>query len=178
MKKGKVLGKGQITVALLVLSLGAAVWLNAKYAPTSTKYLGEASYVSAKSETKAVETSAKAQSSDYFTTAKKEREAAKKEAIETIEELLDSDKLTDKDKQSALVQIEKIGKNIEKEVEIESLIKAKGFEKCLAIINDKGVNIVVKSEGLSTDQTVQIQDIITQNTDISLNNIKIIPVAK
>jgi len=178
MKKGKVLGKGQITVALLLLSLGAAVWLNAKYAPTSTKYLGEASYVSAKSETKAVETSAKAQSSDYFTTAKKEREAAKKEAIETIEELLDSDKLNDKDKQSALAQIEKIGKNIEKEVEIESLIKAKGFEKCLAIINDKGVNIVVKSEGLSTAQTVQIQDIITQNTDISLNNIKIIPVAK
>ena len=30
MKKGKVLGKGQITVAVMVLALGAAIWLNAK----------------------------------------------------------------------------------------------------------------------------------------------------
>ena len=110
MKKGKVFGKGQIAVAVMVLALGAAIWLNAKYLPSEAKYLGEASYVSNSSEEEAVETSAKPQE-DYFTKAKKEREAARKEAVETknmAESLIfqcektmtdAGDKLTDADKQ-------------------------------------------------------------------------------
>ena len=50
MKKGKVFGKGQIAVAVMLLALGAAVWLNAKFLPSDTKYLGEASYVNTTEE--------------------------------------------------------------------------------------------------------------------------------
>ena len=179
MKKGKVLGKGQIAVAVMLMALGAAVWLNTKYLPSSTKYLGEASYVSTtEDEGDAVQTSAKTDNADYFTTTKKEREAARKEAVETIEDLLDSEKLTDDDKQSALAKIEKIGKDIERESNIESLLKAKGFEKAIAVISEGGINVIVKSEGLTSAETLQIQDIITEQTDIALANIKIIPIAK
>lgn len=180
MKKGKVLGKGQIAVAVMLVALGAAIWLNTKYLPSSTKYLGEASYVSnTEDKGDAVQTAAKAESaSDYFTTAKKERTKAREEAVETIEELLDSDKLTDEDKKSALAKIEKIGSDIEKESNIESLLKAKGFKKALAVISDGKIDIVVQSEGLTSAETMQIQDIVTQQTDISLADIKIIPVAK
>ncbi len=180
MKKGKVLGKGQIAVAVMLMALGAAVWLNTKYLPSSTKYLGEASYVS-NTEDKAdsVQTSAKAEeTADYFSKTKKEREDARKKAIEAVEEMLDTDKLTEQDKASALSKIEKIGKDIEKESNIESLLKAKGFEKALAIISDGTINVIVKSEGLTSAETMQIQDIITQQTDIDLSGIKIIPVTK
>lgn len=80
MKKGKVFGKSQIAVAVMLLALGGAVWLNMKYTPSSGKYLGEASYVSGKSSVSAVEISAKAErdSGDYFTDVKKEREGAAK----------------------------------------------------------------------------------------------------
>ncbi len=175
MKKGKVFTKAHISVAVMVLALGAAIWLNAKYLPSEAKYLGEASYVSNSSE-EAVETSAKAEE-DYFTKAKKDRESARKEAVETIEETIKSDKLSDEDKKSALSKIEEIGDRIEKESNIESLLKAKGFEKSLAVISDSGINIVVASEGLTSAQTLQIQDIVTEQTSITLNNIKIIPVS-
>lgn len=180
MKKGKVLGKGQITVAVMLVALGAAIWLNTKYLPSDTKYLGEASYVSATDEGDAVETAAKADKtdSDYFETAKKEREETREKAKETVEELLDSKSLTEEDKKSALSKIEKLGADIEKENNIENLLKAKGFEKTLAIIGDNGITIVVKSEGLTSVQTLQIQDIVTNETEIALNNIKIIPVTK
>lgn len=180
MKKGKVLGKGQIAVAVMLVALGAAIWLNTKYLPSSTKYLGEASYVSTtEDEGDAVQTAAKTEeSTDYFTKAKKERETARKEAVETIEDLLDSDNLTDEDKKSALAKIEKIGADIEKESNIESLLKAKGFENALAVISDSGINVIVKSEGLTSAETLQIQDIVTEQTDIALANIKIIPVTK
>lgn len=179
MKKGKVFGKGQITVAVMLLALGAAIWLNTKYLPSETKYLGEASYVSGTEENNAVETAAKADTNaDYFETAKKDREAARKKAAEQIEELLDNKKLSEEDKKSALQKIEAIGDATKKENNIETLLKAKGFDKAVAIIGDGGISIVVKSEGLTSVQTMQIQDIVTGETDISLNNIKIIPTVK
>lgn len=180
MKKGKVLGKGQITVAVMLLALGAAIWLNAKYIPSDTKYLGEASYVSGSAaEEEAVATSAKAENSseDYFTTAKKERDSTLKEACETIEEMLKSDKLTAEDKKSAVLKIEEIGSNMTKEANIEALLKAKGFEKTLAVISDSGISIIVLSDGLTSAQTLQIQDIATQEAGVTLANVKIIPIA-
>ena len=75
MKKGKVFGKSQIAVAVMLLALGGAVWLNMKYTPSSGKYLGEASYVSGKSSVSAVETSAKAERDSG---AKRRRKALRK----------------------------------------------------------------------------------------------------
>lgn len=180
MKKGKVFGKGQITVAVMLLALGTAIWLNTKYLPSETKYLGEASYVSGTVEDEeAVETAAKTDSTkDYFETAKKDREDVRENAAEAIEELLDSKNLSAEDKKSALAKIEALGANIEKESNIETLLKAKGFDKAVAIIGDSGISIVVKSEGLTSQQTLQIQDIVMGETDIPLSNIKIIPVTK
>ena len=127
-----------------------------------------------------METGAKPQKteSDYFETAKKERETIKKEIAQEVEELLDSKSLTDEDKAKALAKIEKLAANIEKENNIETLLKAKGFEKTLVVISDKGISIVVESDGLTSQQTLQIQDVVTTQTDIALENIKIIPVAK
>ena len=46
----------------------------------------------------------------------------------------------------------------------------------IAIIGEDGISVVVKSEGLTSAQTLQIQDIVTSETSIALANIKIIPV--
>ncbi len=177
MKKGKVLGKSQITVALMLVALGGAIWLNTKYLPSDTKYLGAASYVSTSSGEKAVETAAKAESdADYFTMSKTERKKAREDAIELIEETLDNDNLKAEDKKSALAKIEEIAARLEQENSIETLLKAKGFQKAVAVINDTGATIVVNSEGLTSQQTLQIQDIVSNETEIPLSDIKIIPV--
>ena len=176
MKKGKVISKGHIAVGVMVVALCAAVWLNTKYLPTDTKYLGEVSYVDSTSG-ETVETGAKVENGDYFTTAKKDREKARQDAVETIEDTLEKENLTDEDKKSALAKIEEIGGRMESENNIETLLKAKGFEKTLAVISDGGVSIIVKSEGLTNAQTMQIQDVVTSNTHITLDKIKIIPVA-
>lgn len=173
MKKGKVFGKGQIVVGVMVLALAAAIWLNTKYLPTSTKYLGESTYVD-NSSGEAVQTGASA--SDYFTTAKADREKVRNDAIEEVEEILKSAKLTDSDKKSALATIEKITKNTNNEINIENLLKAKGFTQALAVISDDEINVIVKSDGLTTANTLQIQDIVTNQTEISLSKIKIIPI--
>ena len=56
MKKGKVIGKKQLILAVMVLALGAAVWFNMKYSG-GTKYLGEAQFVDNSASGEALETS-------------------------------------------------------------------------------------------------------------------------
>lgn len=174
MKKGKVFGKGQLAVGVMIVALVAAVWLNTKYMPSSTKYLGEASYVSATSG-EAVETSASV-SQDYFASAKSDREKTLKTAVETVEELLKSEKLSDKDKAAAVKKIENIADTMKKEADIEALLKAKGFAQAVAVIGNDGINIIVKSDGLTTANTMQIQDIATGESGLDLSKVKIIPI--
>lgn len=178
MKKGKVFTKSQAVLALMVLCLGAAVWLNMKFS-SNEKYLGEATYVSSESSGgDTVATSAKAEEteSDYFEAAIADREKALKEAQELVEETLKSADITDAEKAEALSQTKALAARIESEDNIETLLKAKGFERAVAVIGDKDINIVVKSEGLTTAQTLQIQDIVTAQTEIPLSNIKIVTV--
>lgn len=174
MKKGKVFSKGQVVVGVMVIALAAAIWLNTKYLPTSTKYLGESTYVDNKTDENAVQTGTTP--TDYFETAKSEREKTRKAAFEEVEEILKSSKLNENDKKTAMATLEKITKNATNEVNIENLLKAKGFTKALAVISDEEINVIVKSDGLTTANTLQIQDIITNQTQISLSKIKIIPI--
>lgn len=176
MKKGKVFGKSQIAVTVMIFALAAAVWLNMKVAPSSTKHLGEASYVSSE-KGNAVQTGAKADAdNDYFKTTKSEREKARTAAQELIEETLKNKSLTEEDKKSALARTEELAKRMENESNIESLLKAKGFRRAIAVIGDKGINIVVQADGLTSAQTLQIQDVVTSQTNIPLSDIKIVPV--
>ena len=76
-------------------------------------------------------------------------------------------------KEQALADIAAIAANIEMEANIESLIKAKGFEECVAVISGDKANIVVKSEGLKPNQLSQILEIVYLQADIVPANVTI-----
>lgn len=179
MKKGKVFGKHQVVLALMIMALGAAVWLNMKFS-SNEKYMGEATFVSSSSDTasgEAVQTSAKVEEdADYFETAKRDRQKALDEAQELVEETLKSANATDAEREAALKTTSAIAERIEKANNIETLLKAKGFEKAVVVIGEDDVSVVVKSEGITTAQTLQIQDIVTAQTEIPLSNIKIVTI--
>ena len=80
------------------------------------------------------------------------------------------------DYNSALKQIENIADTMKKEANIEALLKAKGFKEAVAVIGNDGINIIVKSDGLTTANTMQIQDIAVNESGLDLSKIKIIPI--
>ncbi len=65
---------------------------------------------------------------------------------------------------------------MEQELVVEGLIKAKGFEDCVISISDSNVNAVVKAEELSSTEVAQIVAVIQSQLKTSIENIKIIPV--
>lgn len=176
MKKGKVFTRGQAAVVVMVLALGAAVWLNMKFS-SNEKYLGQATFVSDnKTQNETVATAGKAEKTDYFADAVKDREEAYEAAKEQVEEMLDTEALTTAEKEQVMASIENIALRNEKQANIEALLKAKGFSKAVAVLGNDSINVVVKSEGLTTAQTLQIQDIVADQTDVALGNIKIITI--
>ena len=178
MKKGKVFGKHHVVLALMVLCLGAAVWLNMKFS-SNEKYMSELTFVSNSNTAsgQAIQTAAKVENDDdYFVSAKKDRQKALDEAQELVEETLKSANATDAERKEALKTTSDIATRIEKANNIETLLKAKGFEKAVVVLTESDISVVVKSEGLTTTQTLQIQDIVTAQTEIPLSNIKIVTV--
>ena len=113
------------------------------------------------------------ESTDFFAASQIERPRARDEAIEVLQSVVDDATSLDAAKEQALAEIAAIAANIETEANIESLIKAKGFEECVAVINGDKANIVVKSEGLRPNQLSQILEIVYLQANILPANVSI-----
>lgn len=186
MKKSRIIGKRQIMLAVMVVALGAAVYLNWHFSKTSgvasynfsdtaassSANIGDAVFVNSPSDTP-VNSS---QSDDYFSTARNNRQKARDEALEIYKDITGNVK-SDKDSvNSATEAAAALARNAEKEANIESLVKAKGFEECVAVINGSEINVIVKSEKLLQSDAVQIKDIAAGVTGFKTENIKIIEI--
>ena len=64
----------------------------------------------------------------------------------------------------------------EKENNIETLVMAKGFSKCVTVINETTVTVAVKTDGLLQSDMLQIQEIAAGETGYDLSNIKIVEI--
>ena len=96
--------------------------------------------------------------SDFFAESIVNRSRARDEAMEVLQTVIDLGASPEASAQ-ALADISRIAANIEKEANMESLIKAKGFEECIAVISDDTVNIIVKSDELLPNEVAQIKEI-------------------
>ncbi len=188
-----IFGKKQILLAVLVVALGVAVYLNYYFssqnppvadvnASTSgSKNLGDAQYVNNGSTTTPPKeetgtTTTAADPDDYFAQARQNRETARDEALDIIRDLMNDVKSTEEMQQKALSEAAEIAKAVEQESKIESLVKAKGFKDCVAYLADDACNIVVRSDGMTPQEALQITEIVTAQSKIVAQNVKIVTV--
>jgi stage III sporulation protein AH len=184
-------GGKQIIIASLVLVLGAAIFLNWRFSGVNdTGVAGAAKVSSTKvSSTNDKKASINASSKNnqkadtgtsagnYFSTARLAREQTDAQADDLLSTLVSNTALTTAEQQSAESEIEAINDNAANEGTIESSVKEKGFEDCVAYINNGIVNVVVKLKSgytLSDSDVEQIEGIVTQRAQASADNIFII----
>lgn len=111
---------------------------------------------------------------DVFAKMSLERQQARDEAMEVLNAVAESDTAVDAMKEEAMNEIQKIAKDIECEANIESLVKAKGFEECVAVINGDSARVIVKTEGLMENEVAQISEIVYEQANVVPNNLTII----
>ena len=112
-------------------------------------------------------------SDSYFASAQVSRQRARDEAMEVLQSVVDNEDAAEAVKTQALVDLSKLAMAIEQEANIETLIMAKGFEKCVAVINDDTARIIVSGSGLTPAQIAQINEIVYDQAKIAPTNITI-----
>lgn len=110
----------------------------------------------------------------YFVSAQLNRQRSRDEALETLQVVIDSSESMPDVKDEALERMINIASDIETEAIVEEMIKAKGFEECIAVISGENINVIVKSPGLLTNEVAQITEIVTEETGFLPENIKIV----
>ena len=111
---------------------------------------------------------------DYFSTTVLNRQNSRDEAIDVLKLVTENEEASEEAKAEAAAKISKIAVDIQNEANIETLVKAKGFEDCVAIISDNAVSVVVKAESLQANEAAQILAIVYETTGIAPQNISII----
>ena len=110
----------------------------------------------------------------YFSSVELDRKRTRDEALEVLQGVVDNVASSEEAKSEALTEITTIAKIMETEANIETLIEAKGFAECVAVIKDDSASIVVKSDGLQAAQISQINEIVYEQAGIAPANVKII----
>ena len=112
--------------------------------------------------------------STYFSATQLSRQEARDEALEVLQNVVENEDAAEATKQEAMAEISKIALDIQNEANVESLVKAKGFENCVAVISGDKINVIVASaEELVASQVVQINEIVYEATGILPVNVKI-----
>lgn len=173
----------RFAVAAFVLLLGVGVmgnWYyeNSDFAATvkpvitsnQTKTLGEAEYVDATA------TAEVKNESEYFSSARLDRQSARDEALEKLQQILDDDSSTAEAKNTASQGISNISNYISIENKIETLVTAKGADNCLAVISGDGsrVDVIVDVPELSDSLILQIKEIAMEQLGCGFENVSII----
>ena len=112
--------------------------------------------------------------SNYFSQTILSRKQARDEALEVLKSVAASDSALPETVETALNDISQIAKDIENESNIETLIEAKGFKECIAVISDGKATVIVQTDGLLANEVAQINEIVFEATGILPTDLKII----
>lgn len=110
----------------------------------------------------------------YFSATLVSRQKARDEALEVLQAVVDNAESSEEVKTEALAGISEIAEEIQKEANIESLITAKGFEQCVAVLNGDTISIIVSADTLQPAQLAQINAIVYEQTGIAPTGVTII----
>lgn len=173
----KFLNKRTTVLAACVLVIAVAGYLNVRFSnpaktlpdnAVSDSDVGDVS-LSDNGDQAAVD-----ETEDYFALAVINRERVRDEAIEMLKEVAASDSTDVSAKNEAYAEMSRMANEIANEANIESLVKAKGFSECVAVVSNDSANVIVESDGLTINQVAQIKEIVYIECGILPDNIKII----
>ena len=123
-----------------------------------------------------VNTNSNVQKTDtnYFTQTRLERETMYSQMLEAYQKILENESIPADQKSIASNEIKNINDRKNAISIVENLIKTKGFEDAVLLINDNNVNVMVKSkENLKTEQVAQITNIVSRELKAEIENIHI-----
>ncbi len=148
-----------IIITVMVLLLGVTGYLNVMLNNSVSKDKGQTTTTAS-----------------YFSTYRSTRESTRDQEMLYYDAIISNETSSEEAVKNAEQSKLSLIKQMEKELVIEGLIKAKGFSDCIISISDANVNAVVKAKELNKSETAKIVAVIQSQLGTGIENIKIMPV--
>lgn len=113
--------------------------------------------------------------SSFFSAFRTDREATREQTLLELDSIISSEDTSAEAKTAAENMKLDICANMQTELNLESLIKAKGFSEAVVSVGSQNVNVLVNDATLESAEVAQILSIVTSETGVSANNVKITP---
>ena len=188
------LWKRNAVVAAIALFVCAAVYLNWNYEQEAQagKTLGQSTMVGGETEDPLLsngsgtadvggtdsDTGTASASSDYFATARLNRQQARDSALSLLQDAAAREDADETVKEQVNETIQTMADYTVTEAQIENLVVAKGYTDCVAFIGENSLSLAVSAPegGLVEADTAKIVDVVNQAAGFTADQIKIIEV--
>ena len=116
--------------------------------------------------------------SSYFATARLTRQTARDEALNLLEISAASENASQETIDAAMSAISAMAQSSMLETQIENMLIAKQYADCVTYITEDNITVTVPapSEGLTAEAVAKITDIITSETEFTMDQITIIEI--
>ena len=111
---------------------------------------------------------------DYFVSTRIDRTNNYAEQIESYENILDGANTTEEQKNKAQEQIEHINSIRNSIMIAENLIKLKGFDETVILVNENSINVIVAADNLTSSEVAQLQSVIVNEFSVDISKVHII----
>ncbi|NLW40207.1 MAG: SpoIIIAH-like family protein [Tissierellia bacterium] len=112
-------------------------------------------------------------SSNYYIEQRLSRDKLRANLIDRLNEIVNNDNTSDEMRNEAQKKIMDIGEVSQKELLIEGLVKAKGFDDVLVFLTEENARIVVSADELTEQDIAKILEVVITETGLDASNIKI-----
>lgn len=110
---------------------------------------------------------------NYFTQSRLDRDTMYSQTLDTYQKIIENESISADQKAIAQKEISKINEQKNSIMIAENLIKVKGFEDLIIFVNGENVSVIVKSDKLEEKEIAQIQNIVTRELGVKIENINI-----
>ena len=118
-------------------------------------------------------------SANYFTQYRNERLTTRNENLLQLDEIIANADADSAERAEALAMKIELTEITEKELLLENLIKAYGFDDVVVVIGleSENINVIAKSPELTADDAIIIHSVLAEEVSASPENVKIIPIS-
>lgn len=111
---------------------------------------------------------------NFFVEYRLERERTRGQRVEWLREVINSDDSNAETKQKAQEDLMAISENMTKEIDLENMLRAKGFDDAVVRVDGRTVTVIVAAGSLAEKEAAVIKELVSKATGMDIQNIIII----
>lgn len=161
-----VLKKKTIIIITLVILIVAAGYLSTKYGKAIKVNEGDSNKQIEEVDKTDTPTVSGQVAVGYFIDEKLGRESQRSVSRQTLKDMIDDKNTSKEAKTKAETELLSIVKLSEKEMIIEALIKSKGFDDALVLLEETGANVTIKAKTIDSSQVNMVKDIVCRESGL------------